>query len=137
MIAIDTNILVRMFVDDAENQQQIQWVSDLVRQQEAIYLSQIVQVEAVWIFETVYELTKSEIVTILRVIANHPAIILEKPDQFVQALTLYESNPADFSDYVIFANAESTNCVLWTFDKKLSKTQGVIKLNAESLQQIN
>lgn len=95
------------------------------------------QVEIVWVFQTVYELTKLEIIEILQAIANHPAIILEKPEQFLQALTLYQSNPADFSDYMIFANTQSANCVLWTFDRKLSVKQEVMRLNAENLVKIN
>lgn len=132
MIAIDTNILVKLFIDDG-NIQQIEWVRQLIENQDMIYISQIVQVELVWVLETAYELPKIEVIAILQAMKNHTALKLEKFDEFCRALDLFEKSQADFSDYMIFANAQSEHCQLWTFDKKLSRTPNVIKLNQENL----
>lgn len=132
MIAIDTNILVGLFIDDG-NIQQIELVRQLIENQDMIYISQIVQVELVWVLETAYELPKIEVIAILQAMKNHTALKLEKFDEFCRALDLFEKSQADFSDYMIFANTQSEHCQLWTFDKKLSRTPNVIKLNQENL----
>lgn len=133
MIAIDTNILVRLFVYDETSLQQIEWVRQLVEKQDTIYVSQIVQVELVWVLETAYKLSKSEVICILQAMKHHQGLQLEKFDEFCQALQLFENATADFSDYVIFANAQTNHYPLWTFDKKLSKIPNAIKLNQQNI----
>lgn len=136
MIAIDTNILVRLFVNDETNLQQIEWVRQLIENQDMVYISQIVQVELVWVLETAYELPKTDVIAILQAMKNHQALKLEKFDEFCMALELFENSTADFSDYVIYANAYKNHSKLWTFDKKLSKIERVIRLTQENLKLI-
>lgn len=137
MIALDTNILVRVFVNDPDSPTQNDLARKLVNQYELIYVSQIVQVELVWVLNRRMNFDKNDIIKVLETIYQHNAIILEYPERFINALTLYKNNQADFSDYLIFGYANENNCPFWSFDKKLAKTQGVHILSETSLIALN
>ena len=46
MISLDTNILVRIFVDDAEHPEQCKKARHIVNEYQTVYVSQVVQVTA-------------------------------------------------------------------------------------------
>lgn len=125
MIAIDTNILVRLFVDEPSAQKQINLVKNLLKNETHIYISQMVQIELIWVLESSYDFNKEQVIIVLDILNNNDNFILEKANHFETALNLFKNGTADFSDYLIFANANHHNYPFWTFDKKLSKTQGV------------
>jgi predicted nucleic-acid-binding protein len=54
MIAIDTNILVRLLINDETAQAQVDLAKDLLKRAKQVYISQIVQIEMVWVLETAY-----------------------------------------------------------------------------------
>lgn len=58
MIAIDTNILVRVMLEDTGQPEQTQTARDLVKNAEKVYLPQIVQVEFTWVLAKVYKVGK-------------------------------------------------------------------------------
>jgi predicted nucleic-acid-binding protein len=55
MIAIDTNILVRLLINDETAQAQVDLAKGLLKQAKQVYVSQIVQIEMVWVLETAYQ----------------------------------------------------------------------------------
>ena len=124
IISIDTNILVRLFVQD-DNRHQIELVRQLLADKSQVYISQIVQIELVWVLESSYQFNKSQVLLVLDKLANHDVFILEKHTQYDHALSLFKTANADFSDYLIYCNSLDNHYEFWTFDKKLSKTQGV------------
>lgn len=127
-IAIDTNVLIRLFVQDDSHQKQITAVKNLLKDKSEVYITQTVQLELVWVLESSYQFDKEQVIFALETLANHSVFILENPNQFNTALSLFKNNNADFSDYLIFANSQENNYPFWTFDKKLSKINGVNRL---------
>jgi predicted nucleic-acid-binding protein len=128
MIAIDTNILVRVFIDD-ESTTQIKNARQLVRNAKKVFLSQVVLVETTWVLLRAYKLTKEQVLFILQEIHENAAFILENEEQFNHALTLYKKNSVDFSDCIILASTQSAAIPsLYTFDAKFAKIEGVKKL---------
>lgn len=62
MIAIDTNVLVRILVDDPDAPEQCQQARDLVSsEKESVWIAQIVLVETVWVLESCYQFRKPTI----------------------------------------------------------------------------
>ncbi len=55
MIAIDTNILVRLLINDETAQAQVDLAKGLLKRAKQVYISQIVQIEMVWVLETAYD----------------------------------------------------------------------------------
>lgn len=128
MIAIDTNILVRVFIDDLDIAQ-VNKARDLVRKAKNIYLTQIVLVEMVWVFTRAYQLTKQQIVNILQEIYENSAFVVEQEQLLFEALAIYKDHNTDFSDCMILASAKSVNVKqIYTFDAKFSRLKDVIKL---------
>lgn len=125
MIAVDTNILVRLFVNEPTARKQIALVKNLLKNQTHIYISQMVQIEFVWVLESSYQFNKEQVITALAVLNDNENFMLEKPNDFATALDLFKHGMADFSDYLIFANAKHHDYPFWTFDKKLAKTDNV------------
>ncbi len=128
MIAIDTNILVRVFIDDLETTQ-VNKARELVKKAKNIYLTQIVLVEMAWVFSRAYKLNKQQITSILQEIYENSAFTVEHESIFLEALVFYKNNNADFSDCMILAATRIANIrQFYTFDAKFSRLKDVIKL---------
>jgi predicted nucleic-acid-binding protein len=128
MIAIDTNVLVRVFIDDGSTAQ-IKSARQLVKNAKAVFLSHIVLVETTWVLMRAYKLTKEQVISILQEIHENAAFILENEEQFTRAFMLYKTNNADFSDCMILSTIQSAGILhLYTYDVKLAKMEGVKKI---------
>jgi predicted nucleic-acid-binding protein len=128
MISIDTNILVRVFVDDESDRTQIDQARRVVARYSLIYISQIVQAELIWVLKRNYGFAKEQILTALEHLRDNHAFVLENENHFEQALALYRASNADFSDTLIVVNSRAQGYPLLTFDKKLLKLDGVQKV---------
>lgn len=128
MIAIDTNVLVRVFIDDLATDQ-IKTARELVKNAKEVFLTHIVIVEMIWVLLHAYKLTKDQILLILQEIHENAAFVLENEEQFTHAFTLYKKNNVDFSDCIILSAIQAANIShFYTFDAKFAKIQGVKKL---------
>jgi predicted nucleic-acid-binding protein len=125
MIAVDTNVLIRAIVDDPEQPAQVKSSKALIKKAGEIFISQIVQVETVWVLETVYNLKRNKVLLVLDTLALNSAYTIEHEHLFFEALAMFRKNTADFADYLILAAAQKEELVLATFDKRLSKSSGV------------
>ncbi|KOR32478.1 hypothetical protein TI05_07025 [Achromatium sp. WMS3] len=124
MIAIDTNILVRLLIKDPSEQAQIDQAKALLQEVEQIYIPQIVQVELVWVLESAYNFKKSDVLLALNHINNQPNFHLQSPLLFQLALEKFSQNNVDFSDCLIWAESQQQSCTLATFDRKLGQLVG-------------
>lgn len=130
MIAVDTNVLVRVLVDDPGHPAQVKRARERLRHAKQVYVPQIVQAETVWVLESAYGLGKPAIAEVLEHLARNKAFVLQAEASFQEALTAYRGGSADFSDYLIAAESASADCALVTFDKHLGKTKGVELMEA-------
>lgn len=128
MKAIDTNVLVRILIDDPGAEKQMQLARQVALKAKKIFISQIVQVEIVWVMESSYNIPKGQIILMLEHLISNSMFELQHESEFEFALSLYASTNIDFSDGVILAHSLSEQCILLTFDKKLSKLNGVALL---------
>ena len=122
MLAVDTNVLVRVLVDDPTAPDQCRAAREAVSEAGEIYVSQIVQIETVWVLASTYALSKTALQDALGAIARHPAFHLQRPEVFRAAFQHYLAGHADFADCMILA--ESASYELATFDRKLGKLPG-------------
>ena len=133
MIAIDTNVLVRVLTDDEESPEQTQQARALVKAAERVFIPQVVQVEFVWVLEQAYGLEKSQIIGALEILRDNPAYDLQHSEHFAQALERFRHSNAGFADAIIAVESQQANIMLWTFDRKLSKQDNVQRLTTDSL----
>jgi len=125
VIAADTNIMVRVLVDDPEQPEQVAIARRLASEAKQLFVAQIVAVEMVWVLQSAYKLDKSTIVQLLEHLLHNSAFTLQAEDHFLAALTLFKKHSCDFSDCLIATESQATHCTLITFDKKLSQLPGV------------
>lgn len=128
MIAVDTNVLVRLFVnDDMVQSQKARALFDMyVDSVEALWIADIVMLELAWTLERIYEFARAEICTALKALAGNATVSLESMQQVNEAITLYEQGPAGFADCLLAAKARHAGCdALRTFDKKMKALPGV------------
>lgn len=125
MLAVDTNVLVRILIDDPDAPAQCAAARRLAAEGGTIYVAQIVQVETVWVLEGPYRFSKSAIVGALNALANNAAFVLQQREAFAAALHEFNTAAADFADCLILAEARAGKVELATFDKKLGRLVGV------------
>lgn len=124
MLAVDTNVLVRVLVDDPTAPEQCRAARQIVAAAGKVYVAQVVQIETVWVLASAYGLDKVSLQNTLGVIADHPAISVQRPEVFAAALGYFEAGHGDFADCVILAESALAGCELATFDRKLGKLAG-------------
>ena len=124
MTAVDTNVLVRILVDDPGAALQMQSARALLAKSEVLFVPQIVQVETVWVLESAYCFDKPAICKILEHLLHHPQFQLQAAESFESAVTLFRQHSADFSDCLILTECTRQNLKLYTFDKKLGRLKG-------------
>lgn len=125
MLAVDTNVLVRILIDDPDAPAQCAAARRLATESGTIFVAQIVQVETVWVLTSAYRFGKSAIADALNALACNEAFVLQQRDAFVAALHEFVAGSADFADCLILAEARAGNAELATFDKKLGRLAGV------------
>jgi predicted nucleic-acid-binding protein len=124
VLAVDTNVLVRILVDDPSAPRQCSAARQLASDCGCVYVSQIVQVETVWVLESTYRFSRSAVANALTSLAGNEAYVLQRHKIFLDALHAMNSGAAEFSDCLILAEARAEKSELATFDKKLAKLSG-------------
>ena len=122
MISVDTNVLVRALVDDAGEPRQVASARAALRQAREVQISQIVQVETVWVLETAYGLPKAEVLAVLEHLRGNVGFHLQQRALFEAALEEFRDGGAHFADYLILADSRAHKSKLLTFDKRLLKS---------------
>jgi len=124
-IAVDTNVLVRILIDDDEQPSQVQAARQIAEKHARLFIPATVQIELIWVLDFAYKLNKTQIITILEHLDENDAFILQHEEQFIEALTLFENSTASFADCIIYLQAKQAKHGLITFDKKFAKLPGV------------
>ena len=125
MLAIDSNVLVRVLVDDPDAPAQCQVARTALSEVGEVFVPQVVQIETVWVLARAYGLAKPALLSVLGTIADHPAFHLQSPEIFQAALGLFQAGNADFADCVILAESAAARLELVSFDRKLGQLAGV------------
>lgn len=116
MIAIDTNVLVRLLTRDDERQFT---VAHALFASESIFIADTVVLEAGWVLRHAYELPPEDIVRGLRAVFGLSQVSLESSPAVARALVWHESG-MDFADALHLAKSEHVGAFR-TFDRHLVK----------------
>lgn len=121
MQSVDTNVLIRILVDDTKQMEQVKLARQFAKKAQKLFITQIVQVELIWVLEAAYKLDKTEVLRILNHLNTNDAFVLHNNSQYEMALHLYQTHQADFSDCLILAESTNHECNVVSFDKKFGK----------------
>lgn len=128
MIAIDTNVLVRLLVRDDETQfaKVRKLFDDHADDAASLWVSDVVLVEVTWVLSRTYGFDRASVARALRAMTVNATLALESAENARRALTLYEQGPADFPDCLLAVQAAALGAVsVATFDRRMRGLPGV------------
>lgn len=124
MIA-DTNILVRLFIND-DDAQISQLVEFIERGDATFYILSIVLIEAYWVLNKVYRLEKQKILQVFNNLVESDGVELEEDNLIQRVLIHFHEVNVDFVDVYLAEKSRSLELPVLTWNVKDFK-----KLNCE------
>jgi predicted nucleic-acid-binding protein len=126
MLAIDTNILVRLVARD--DIAQVKAAEQFVGK--GAWISHLVLAETLWVLDSVYELSRAQIATAVDMLINHQDLTLQDAEVVASALRHYRSRSAvEFSDCLVLEIARKAGHLpVATFDRNFAKLDDVQRL---------
>jgi len=127
MRALDTNVLARFFVDDADDAQAAkQRPAAIAALAQRSYVSVTVLLELEWVLRGFYELPTRDISRVLRALASIEHITLEDRDAVLVAVDAFGKG-LDFADALHVARSSRASGFA-TFDQRLAKRAKALAL---------
>jgi predicted nucleic-acid-binding protein len=128
VIGIDTNLLVRHFIQD--DMVQARAAQTFFRHELSIenpgWINRVVLCELVWVLERAYRCTREQVITALEALAQTAEFRLENLPAVWQALHAYKESGADFADALLAVTNREYGCeVTVTFDRKAARLAGM------------
>ncbi len=128
MIALDTNVLIRVLVADDPKQTPLaeRLLREAAEEGELCFISDPVLCETEWVLDRFYRVPRAEILAALEnLLARQSLFSFEDPAIVRKALDAYQQGKADFSDFLIGAKSEARGArTTFTFDRALARQQG-------------
>lgn len=127
MRALDTNVLARFFIDDADDpraaRQRPAAVAALAGRS---FVSVTVLLELEWVMRGFYELPTKDISRVLRALASIEHVALEDRDAVLVAVDAFDRG-LDFADALHLARSSRASAFA-TFDQRMAKRTKVLAL---------
>jgi predicted nucleic-acid-binding protein len=126
MLAVDTNVLVRLLTrDDAD---QVSAAEAFVSR--GAWVSHLVLAETFRVLGSVYDLTRVQIATAIEMLLNHRELSLQDADVVTAALDHYRRRPAiEFSDCLVLEIARKAGHLpVATFGRNFARLNDVQRL---------
>ncbi len=124
MIGLDTNVLLRLFIDDdAEQCERARAFVDAASEGEPCLVNLVVLTEFVWALAKPLGRPKHEIIKYLDGVLQSDDLEIERKAAARAAFAAYRSGKADFSDYLLAEVNASLGCASTaTFDREALKS---------------
>jgi predicted nucleic-acid-binding protein len=123
MIGLDTNVLVRYFVNDNELQHKM--ARELVDQNN-IYLTNIVLVESYWVLKRLMKLDRTQLLSCFYCLLQMSNVEFENCTAFAGALHQFKNRQSDFADAYINRLHQLQGVVTASFDSKAIDRLGFV-----------
>jgi predicted nucleic-acid-binding protein len=128
VIALDTNVLVRLVVEDevAQVARARAFVRAAVEAGEDFFLADVVLAELSWTLRRAYRVDRAEIAMTLRALLHAREFQFESQDRVARCVAGYETGVADFSDWLVHERGRDAGCTgTATFDQGMQGIPGV------------
>ncbi|MES9903905.1 MAG: type II toxin-antitoxin system VapC family toxin [Sedimenticola sp.] len=123
MIGLDTNILVRYYIDDADDSEankQQQAAKKLFESGQALKVSKTIMLEFEWILRGYYRFQVDEIIAVFRHLIAQPHVRVEALTEMEQAIASLEDG-LDFADALHHANYQDCEAMASFDDRKFAR----------------
>ncbi len=124
MIAIDTIILVHFLVKDDQKQSELvyQRFKQAESENEILFIPLLVVLEVIWVLQTVYEISDTNILSAIGDLLLVPVLRFEAQTVVQDFISSAYGAKFDLSDILIAHSAHFSECqFVLTFDKKAPK----------------
>ena len=113
-IAVDTNVILRVMIEDDEAQAAI--ARTLLDKAEAIVISVVVLCEAIWVMRRIFKLPTAQIIDALSAVIDDPRVETDWP-AYEAGMATFKAG-GDFADGVIVADSRRLGAAtVATFDR--------------------
>jgi predicted nucleic-acid-binding protein len=123
MISFDTNVIIRLMVEDDEAQarESRRVLDNAVERGERVLVTDIVLCEVEWVLDSAYRVPRSRILTAVQALCEDERFCFQDPGRVNEALDRYQQGRGDLSDYLLGISARDTGAgTTYTFDRSLS-----------------
>ena len=128
---IDTNIFIRFLTNDIPQKADAceKIFKKAVAKKEALFTTDLVIAEIVWVLESIYELQKEEVQDKVEKILNTPNLICPHRNLILSALTLYSEKNIDYIDaYNALVLKDEGIEELYSYDKDYDRIDWLTRL---------
>jgi len=126
MKAVDTNVLVRFLVrdDDRQADQVYRSFKKAETEKTVFFVPLLVVLETLWVLESVYEISRQEIVDSIGELLLMPILQFETPSVLVEFVAAARETTLDLTDLLIAHSAKRSGCEgVVTFDRRAAKSE--------------
>lgn len=126
MIGLDTNMLVRYFIqDDPVQSRRATHIIARLTEEEPGFISLVAMVETVWVLDRVYKLSRQEVARCIERILQADTLTVQNEQEVFVAMIALKTGAGSFSDALIGVLGAWAGCALTvTFDHKASRLSG-------------
>ena len=131
MIALDTNILIRLLTKDDPVQTALaeRLLEEASDADETCFISDPVLCEVEWVLESSYGARRGDVLAAMQELLSGDLFVFEDREVLRQAIVRYQESKADFSDCLIAAKARARGArTTYTFERVLAQEQGFTRL---------
>ncbi len=136
MIAVDTNVLLRLIIQDDPDQATLakRLFLDCFARLEPCFIADVVLCEVEWVLASQFRAKRPEILAIFQDLLAEALFDFEDRHAFRAALDAYQQGSADLSDYLIGEKGLAHGArITYTFDRALRGRDGFSVLEAKGL----
>lgn len=126
MIGLDTNVLVRYFMQDDPRQGAAakRFIDAAGAQGESLYINRVVLAELTWVLARFYKLGRDEVADALERVLYTTQFVIEGKEYAWEALRAFRNSAADFADCLIGSVNKDADCdTTITFDRKTERLE--------------
>ena len=127
MIGLDTNVIVRYFVQDdpIQSPRATRLLEHVLTAEDPGFISVVVVAEIAWVLERAYRLKDREIAAAIEHMLQSEVLAIENEQQVFAAMIALKEGHGAFADALIGALAASAGCThTLTFDRQASRLRG-------------
>jgi predicted nucleic-acid-binding protein len=130
MLGLDTNVLVRLLIEDdaAQTRRARKLVATAIAEEETVLVSLPVLLETEWVLRSRYEVPPETILGLFRAALEARELAFEDEAAVEEALFNWQDSQSGFSDCLIVAHNRQLGCRLTaTFDAQAARLPGASK----------
>jgi predicted nucleic-acid-binding protein len=127
VIALDTNVLVRLVLQDDEAQARVaeRLVVRARREDTSLFIADVVLCELVWVLTRRTNISRAEIAAVLDQLLRTELLVFSSTAVVERAVSAYRDGRGDFADYLIREHARAADATdVVTFDRALKSEGG-------------